>query len=99
MRTRFAPRVSPRLLREIERLAAEDLSSAEIGRRVGDAAACLGLPRPSYERVRTLVRDIRRRPWQPTAGEVVTDVAFGVRPYEALHDYAFGIPIPRKPRR
>ena len=55
----FAPRFSPRLLDVIERHAVDRRPIAEINRRVGDEAERLGLPRPSYQRVRVLVHEAR----------------------------------------
>jgi hypothetical protein len=89
--TKFAPRISPRLQAEIERLAEAPLSSAEICRRVGVKAERLGLPRPSYQRVRALVREARRRPRRPTTTDVLLDVVFRVRPVDALLDHQAGI--------
>lgn len=60
---------------------------AETNRRVGALARSLGLVRPSYEQVRTLVHDARRRGRRPSAGDVLLDVAFRVRPPEALVEY------------
>ena len=90
-----SPRLSPRLLKEIERLAGRDLSFAEINRRVGRTAEQLGLPRPSYESVRLLVRAARALRAGPSTLEVVGDVAFRVRPPQALLDHAAGIPVPK----
>ena len=81
---KFAPRLHPRLMQEIERLAPLQLSSAEICRRVGEKAERLGAPRPSYQRVRALVCEIRRRPRRPSTAEVLVDVAFRARPPEAV---------------
>ena len=50
----FGPRYPARLLDVIERLSSERAPIAEINRRVGAEAERLGLPRPSYERVREL---------------------------------------------
>ena len=96
---RFAPRLSPRLVSEIERLADDGLPAAEIVRRVGETASVLGLPRPSYERVRVLVRTRRERPWRATTAGVVFDVAMRVRPPMALADHLGGIGVPRNPHR
>ena len=51
----FAPRISQRLLDELERIDDDSRPIAELHRRLGRAAARLGLPQPSYERVRQLV--------------------------------------------
>ena len=77
---KFAPRLPVRLVEEIERLAASRLSSAEICRLVGEKAERLGAPRPSYQRVRALVCDIRRRPQRPSTIDVFLDEAFRARP-------------------
>jgi hypothetical protein len=92
----MSPRLSRRLLAEIERLATRDLSFAEINRRVGTAASALGLPRPSYETVRLLVRAARERNSGPGTLEVLADVAFRVRSPEALLDHAAGVPLPKR---
>jgi hypothetical protein len=81
---KFAPRLPLRLVEEIERLAASRLSSAEICRRVGEKAELLGAPRPSYQRVRALVCEIRGRPHRPSTTAVLLDVAFRARPPDAV---------------
>jgi hypothetical protein len=90
-----APRIGPRLLRAIERLAAKDWPIAEINRRVGAEAEALGVPRPSYERVRMLVHRTRRLRRQPTLAEVAVDVAFRARPPDAILDHVSGVGNPR----
>ncbi len=87
----FAPRISPRLRSEIERLAGKPYRSAEICREIGEAAERLGLRRPSYEQVRHLVRESRRRPRHTTTGEVLVDIAFRVRHPDALVEHLAGI--------
>jgi hypothetical protein len=72
----FAPRLSPRLLDVIEELALGRGPIAEINRRVGARAEQLGLPRPSYQRVRELVheaRDLHRN--YVSAFEILVEVA------------------------
>jgi hypothetical protein len=71
-------------VKEIERLAESRLTSAEICRRVGEKTELLGAPRPSYERVRELVCEIRRRPRRPSTTEILLDEAFRVRPPGAV---------------
>lgn len=95
----IAPRISPRLLRELERLAESDLGAAEVTRLVGERADALALPRPSYQRVRMLVREHRARPWRPSTAEVVVDVAMRVRPHDALVEHFAGIQVPEHPHR
>jgi len=94
----FAPRISPRLRAEIERLADASLSAAEITRAVGAKAERLGLRRPSYEQVRKLAREHRRRPRPPSTTDVLLDVAFRVRPPNAIVSHLAGTdpPVRRK---
>src|SRR5436190_6912561 len=61
----FAPRIPPRLLDEIERLAAFERPIAEIARRVGALADAERLTRPSYEQVRIHVHAALRRAAPP----------------------------------
>jgi hypothetical protein len=92
----FAPRISLRLRAEIERLAAKDLTAAEITRSVGATAERLGFRRPSYQQVRVLVREVRCRPVWETTRDVMLDVAFRVRPPDALLDHLAGISTPAR---
>src|SRR5437588_10448740 len=93
----FSPRLSSRLVAEIERADRGTVPIAEISRRVGAAADRLGLPRPSYERIRQLVHEQRcLRRAAPTTGEVVLDVLTRSRPPVALLDQAAGVPQPRR---
>ena len=87
---RFSTRFTPELARLAERLARENLSAADVHRALGERAAELGLPRPSYERTRQLVYEVRLEPVVPGWGDVVTDVAFRLRAPEALLDKATG---------
>ena len=76
----IAPRLSPRLLDVIERLAFLPVPIAEINRLVGAEAERLELPRPSYQRVRTLVHEARRLNADRTpAGRILLDIATQVR--------------------
>jgi hypothetical protein len=79
-----APRISPTLLAGIERLDDDSLPIAEVSRRVGALASHLALTRPSYEQLRVLVHEHRRRGLAPTAGQILLDVAARSRPPEAL---------------
>lgn len=85
-----APRLHPRLVNEIFRLGKSHLSAAEITRRVGAKAADDGLPRPSYERVRLLVHEARLRELEPSTADVLLDVAFRVRPPDAIGAHLAG---------
>ncbi|HEY6836130.1 MAG TPA: hypothetical protein VI142_06625 [Gaiellaceae bacterium] len=91
---KFAPRISPQVRAQIERLAERSLSAAEITRAVGDGAERLGQTRPSYEQVRALVREVRRRPRQPSTADVLLDVAFRVRHPNAVAEHLAGLSPP-----
>jgi hypothetical protein len=95
----FAPRLSPRLLEAIVRLDDRRVPIAEVCRRVGAEAEHLGLPRPSYQRVRVLVHEARRAPRQPTTPGVLLGIAFRSRPPEALVDHLSGVGVAPSPRR
>jgi hypothetical protein len=92
----IAPRISPRLLLELERLDDPNVPLAEIWRRVGAAADRLGLARPSYERIRLLVQQSRLTRTEPSTSEVVADVLMRSRPPEALLDHISGVGVPRR---
>ena len=85
----FAPRLSPRLLDFIETMSARRIPIAEISRLVGTEAERLGLPRPSYQRVRVLVHEARelRRGHVPAA-EILVDIATRTRSPHALTELA-----------
>ena len=82
--------LSPRLRRELERLAGEKLSIAEINRRLGVRAAELRVHRLSYSRVRQLVHIERVRYREPSWGELLLDVDFRYRDPEVLIQKASG---------
>ena len=63
---------------------------AEMHRRVGALAWELGLVRPSYERIRVLVHELRVEAERPSAADVLLDVAFRVRPPSALVEHSIG---------
>ena len=68
-----------------------------MNRRLGAEASRLGLPRPSYQRVRELVHKLRWMKRQLTTIGVLWDVAMRVRPPEALLDHVSGVGVPRLP--
>jgi hypothetical protein len=76
---RFAPRISPRLLDEVERLARRSMPVAGIHRSVGALAERLALPRPSYEQVRVLVREARALRRGPTTAALAADALLRTR--------------------
>jgi hypothetical protein len=91
----FAPRISPRLLEALVRLDDKRVPIAEVNRRVGAAAERLGLPRPSYQRVRELVHAARRlRRYQPSTLSVVVDATLGTRPPVHVLDHLTGHSVP-----
>jgi hypothetical protein len=90
-----APRIDSRLVAAVPWLDDTRQPMAETNRRIGFLARDLGLAKPSYEQIRTLVKQHRRGRLRPTAGRVLLDVAFRVRPPEALLEYLAGIPIPK----
>lgn len=59
--TPAAPRYDPMILEAIRRLDADHLPIAETCRRVGQFAAKLDLPRPSYVHLRRIVKAERLR--------------------------------------
>jgi hypothetical protein len=93
----FAPRISPRLLRALHRLDDPRLPIAEINRRLGAEAERLGLPRPSYQRVRELLHRLRAIRRQPTTSQVLLEIALTARPPAAFLDHASGIGVPTLP--
>jgi hypothetical protein len=94
---RFAPRLTPRLLDEIERQSKRRVPIAEINRSVGEKAVAMGLPRPSYERVRSLVHEAGRlrRSAPPSVSTVAIGVAFRAKPLAAIVYRFFQSPAPR----
>ena len=85
-----APRIGATLLAGIERLDDDSLPIAEVNRRVGALASHLDLVRPSYEQIRVLVHEHRRRGLAPTAGQILLEVAVRSRPPEALLELLYG---------
>ncbi|HEY7396721.1 MAG TPA: hypothetical protein VH538_00350 [Gaiellaceae bacterium] len=90
-----APRIDPRLQRLIERRAHD--SAAAVTRDVGDAAWSLGLTRPSYQQVRTLLRVAEAESGRVTDARVLLDVALRTRPAWDLANRWYGDPLPRRP--
>jgi hypothetical protein len=93
----FAPRISPRLLAALNRLDDRRLPIAEVNRRLGAEAERLRLPRPSYQRIRVLVHQLRRIRRQPTTAGVLWDVVMRARPTGALLDHISGVGVPPLP--
>lgn len=95
----FAPRIGPRLLAAIVQLDDPRRPIAETCRRVGAEANRLGLPRPSYQRVRELVHQARRlRRRGPSTTSVLIDIATRARPPDALVAHLSGVGVPNLER-
>ena len=95
----FAPRLRPRLVAALVRLDDPRVSIAEVNRRLGEEAVRLGCRRPSYERVRVLVQELRRlrrRRARPGTSWVF-ELVFGLRPRLALVDRLGWIGLPPLP--
>jgi hypothetical protein len=91
----FAPRISPRLLAALVRLDDDSLPLAEIYRRVAAEAERLRLPRPSYQRIRVLLHESRRarRRRGPSTAQVLAEVAYQLRPPEAVGEHLSGVGV------
>ena len=72
-------------------------SAAELTRAIGEAAEALGLARPSYEQVRTLLRRAQVESSEVTTGEVLLDIALRTRPAYDLPNWLYGDALPRRP--
>jgi hypothetical protein len=92
----LAPRIRRQLLEALVRFDDEARPIAETYRRVGEEADRLGFTRPSYQRIRELVHESRRirRGQRPSTASVLIDVAFRLRPPEAVLDQLSGIGVP-----
>lgn len=84
--TRSAPRLDVRLIAALEQfLKEEGVPVAELNRRLGAVADALSVPRPSYERVRLIVRDRRSGGYAlPSTGMVLLEIAARSRPADDL---------------
>jgi hypothetical protein len=75
-----APRLDPRLLDRLERLARRDMAYAEVRRSLVVRAGELGVAPPSYEHVRRLVKALRaERSVENERFRIVIGVALGTR--------------------
>jgi len=86
----FAPRISTRLLDEIDRLSERPFRAAEICRAIGESAEEQGFRRPSYEQVRLYVKAARRRPRPVSTAKVLLDVALRVEHPDAFLQHVSG---------
>jgi hypothetical protein len=86
----FAPRISMRLLDEIDRLAERPFRAADICREIGERAEEQGFRRPSYEQVRLYVKVARRRPRRVSTANVLLDVSLRVEHPDAFIQHVSG---------
>ena len=98
--TRSGPRIAQPLLEVLPRLDDGERPIAEVYRRLGVEADARGLTRPSYERVRVLVHELRaidrRRHAGPSIAQMVWEVGAGSRAGPSLIDNMYR---PRDERR
>jgi hypothetical protein len=92
-----APRLDARLVATIANFDYRNRPIAETYRCVAAVAGELGLHRPSYEQVRTIIHEIRGRRVDPVIGQVLLDIAVQRRPPEALVTALAGGNLPRLP--
>jgi hypothetical protein len=79
------PRVESRFLDGVVRLDDRSVPIAETYRRVRDLAAQMGIPRPSYERVRQHLRASRNRQNERRkARDLVLELAYNTRSADAV---------------
>ena len=86
-----APRIDRVLISALDRLDDPSQPIAETHRQLANLAELLGFYRPSYQQVREHVHELRlRRRARTPLGPVLVDVAFRVRPFEAILDALAG---------
>ena len=95
--TAQAPRIGRKLLEAIVDNDDGFARYAEINRAVGARAAELGVIKPSYEQVRYLVHELRRRRARPRTRDVLLDVVLRVRPVDALTDHLSSVGVNPRP--
>ena len=82
--TAAAPRLDRRLLAAIADLDRRDRPIAETNRRIGLVALALGLPKPSYEQVRTVVHASRNGRRYYGLVDAYIDLTFQTAPARAI---------------
>jgi hypothetical protein len=92
-----APRIDARLVGAIARADDWRRPIADTYREVADIAEKLGLARPSYEQVRSVLHQLRARKRDPAIGQILIDISFRRRPPEALLHAVSGVGVPRLP--
>ena len=104
----MAPRISEKLIEAIVRLDDRERPIAETHRGIGVEADRLGLTRPSYQRIRELVHQIRNMRPRLSVSDVLTLITLPLRSVDdglqrldllGLHGIAAraGLPEPRFP--
>jgi hypothetical protein len=79
------PRLEQRFLERVVQLDDDRLPMAETYRRIRGLAEEMGVPRPSYERVRLQLKAARRsRQDRAQARELVLELAFDSRPADVV---------------
>ena len=75
------PRVERRFLKRVAKLDDRSLPMAETHRRARDLAQQMGIPRPSYERVRLHLHAARRRDEErKRTRDLIIQLAYNTRP-------------------
>jgi hypothetical protein len=96
----FAPRIPKRLLEVLARIDDRSVAIAETHRRLGLQADRLGITRPSYQRIRELVHQLRRiRPAREMVRlrlRMALRARVGGRALEALFDHETGFGARRR---
>jgi hypothetical protein len=96
MGTRSSVRLSQRQFERLVELESGRLPIAEIHRRWARWTVENGLTRPSYERTRTLVHELRElRRHQVRTRDVLFEITFGRRDPRDLEAHARGLPVRR----
>jgi hypothetical protein len=93
---RCAPRIDARLVAAIANADNGKRPIAETYRRVSALAEQLGLIRPSYEQVRTVLHQLRAAKRDPSIGQLLLDIDLRRRPPQAILDALAGT-APRLP--
>jgi hypothetical protein len=93
---RLAPRYPQRLFDLIEELERDDLSLAEVVRRVGAAAQAEGITRPSPAHVRRLVTELREiRRDEQAIRDALLDAAGRVATGRVADPHTLHVPVVR----
>jgi hypothetical protein len=80
-----APRVERRFLERVAKLDDRSVPMAETYRRARDLAQQMGIPRPSYERIRLHLHAARRREEERRrTRELILHLAYNTRPADQV---------------